>query len=42
LSLPDFTLYQSFADGHTATHHITRMIPESLKEMQRKALAAEG
>jgi serine/threonine protein phosphatase 1 len=37
LSLPDFTLYQSFADGHTATHHITTLIPETLKEMQRKA-----
>ena len=37
LSLPDFTLYQTFADGRTATHHITTMIPESLKEMQRKA-----
>ena len=37
LSLPDFTLYQTFADGRTATHHITVMIPESLKEMQRKA-----
>jgi hypothetical protein len=42
LSLPDFTLYQSFADGHTATHHITMMIPESLKEMQKKALASEA
>ena len=39
LSLPDFTLYQSFADGHTATHHITMMIPETLREMQRKAAA---
>lgn len=39
LSLPDFTLYQTFADGRTATHHITVMIPESLKEMQRKAAA---
>lgn len=39
LSLPDFTLYQMFADGHTATHQITMMIPESLKEMQRKAAA---
>ncbi|MFY9620935.1 MAG: metallophosphoesterase [Pyrinomonadaceae bacterium] len=39
LSLPDFTLYQTFADGRTATHHITMMIPESLKEMQRKAAA---
>jgi serine/threonine protein phosphatase 1 len=38
LSLPDFTLYQAFADGRTATHHITTLIPESLKEMQRKAL----
>ncbi|MDX6574341.1 MAG: serine/threonine protein phosphatase 1 [Blastocatellia bacterium] len=37
LSLPDFTLYQAFADGHTATHQITSFIPESLKEMQRKA-----
>ena len=37
LSLPDFTLYQTFADGHTAEHHITTLIPESLKEMQRKA-----
>ena len=39
LSLPDFTLYQTFADGRTATHHITTMIPASLKEMQRKAAA---
>jgi serine/threonine protein phosphatase 1 len=37
LSLPDFTLYQTFADGHTATHQITSFIPESLKEMQRRA-----
>jgi len=37
LSLPDFTLYQTFADGHTATHHITTLIPETVKEMQRKA-----
>jgi serine/threonine protein phosphatase 1 len=37
LSLPDFTLYQTFADGHTATHQITTLMPESLKEMQRKA-----
>jgi serine/threonine protein phosphatase 1 len=39
LSLPDFTLYQMFADGHAATHHITTLIPESLREMQRKAAA---
>jgi serine/threonine protein phosphatase 1 len=37
LSLPDFMLYQSFADGNTTTHHITTLIPETLKEMQRKA-----
>ena len=37
LSLPDFTLYQAFADGTTSTHQITMMIPESLREMQRKA-----
>ena len=37
LSLPDFKLYQAFADGNTATHHITTLIPETLKEMQRKA-----
>jgi len=37
LSLPDFTLYQTFADGRDAIHHITTWIPETLKEMQRKA-----
>jgi serine/threonine protein phosphatase 1 len=40
LSLPDFTLYQTFADGHAATHQITSFIPETLKEMQRKAKSA--
>ena len=37
LSLPDFTLYQSFADGRQETHHITAFIPETLKAMQKKA-----
>lgn len=37
LSLPDFTLYQSFADGHEETHQITSFIPETLKAMQKKA-----
>src|SRR5258706_13254115 len=37
LSLPDFTLYQTFADGETATHHITSFIPETLREMQRNS-----
>jgi serine/threonine protein phosphatase 1 len=40
LSLPDFALYQTFADGNTATHRITSFIPETLREMQRKAAAA--
>lgn len=39
LSLPDFTLYQTFADGDTAIHQITTLIPEKLKEMQRNAAA---
>jgi serine/threonine protein phosphatase 1 len=42
LCLPDFTLYQAFADGRTEIHHITTLIPESLKRMQRKARAAES
>jgi serine/threonine protein phosphatase 1 len=37
LSLPDFTLYQAFADGHLATHHITNFIPEELRAMQKAA-----
>jgi serine/threonine protein phosphatase 1 len=35
LELPSFCLYQAFADGHTATHQITMLIPESLRAMQR-------
>src|SRR5258708_2988682 len=37
LSLTDFNLYQTFADGREETHQITSFIPETLKEMQRKA-----
>ena len=37
LSLPDFTLYQSFADGHLDTHQITNFIPEELRAMQKGA-----
>ena len=37
LSLPDFNLYQTFADGREETYQITSFIPEALKEMQRKA-----
>ena len=35
LSLPDFTLYQTFADGRDATHHITSFIPEKIRAMQK-------
>jgi serine/threonine protein phosphatase 1 len=37
LSLPDFHLYQTFADGREENHQITSFIPDTLKEMQRKA-----
>ncbi|HEY6802525.1 MAG TPA: metallophosphoesterase family protein [Pyrinomonadaceae bacterium] len=37
ISLPDFSLYQTFADGREETHQITSFIPEALKAMQRKA-----
>jgi serine/threonine protein phosphatase 1 len=40
LSLPDFTLYQAFADGHLDTHHITTFIPEELRAMQKAAGSA--
>lgn len=41
LSLPDFNLYQTFADGREETHQITSFIPEQLREMQRRAGLAE-
>jgi Calcineurin-like phosphoesterase len=37
ISLPDFNLYQTFADGREETHQITSFIPETLREMQKKA-----
>jgi len=37
ISLPDFNLYQTFADGREETHQITSFIPEQLREMQRRA-----
>jgi serine/threonine protein phosphatase 1 len=37
LSLPDFNLYQTFADGREETHAITSFIPETLRAMQKKA-----
>ncbi len=36
LSLPDFTLYQAFADGRAETHQITSFMPAGIKEMQKK------
>ncbi len=37
LSLPDFMLYQAFADGEIETHHITNFIPEELRAMKKAA-----
>jgi len=37
LSLPDFMLYQSFADGEIETHRITTFIPEELRAMKKAA-----
>ena len=37
LSLPDFSLYQTFADGREENYQITSFIPETLKTMQRQA-----
>jgi len=36
LELPTFALYQAFADGQTVTHHITTLIPDSLRAMQAR------
>ena len=41
LSLPDFNLYQTFADGREETYQITSFIPEPLREMQRRAGLAD-
>lgn len=41
LSLPDFNLYQTFADGREETYQITSFIPEALREMQRRAGIAD-
>jgi predicted phosphodiesterase len=37
LSLPDFTLYQAFADGREETHQITSFMPAGIRAMQKKA-----
>ena len=35
LQLPEFNLYQTFADGHTANFHMTTFIPEPFRAFQR-------
>jgi serine/threonine protein phosphatase 1 len=37
LSLPDFTLYQAFADGREETYQIRSFIPDRIKQMQKAA-----
>ena len=37
LSLPEFNLYQTYADGREETYQITSFIPDTLREMQRRA-----
>jgi serine/threonine protein phosphatase 1 len=39
LQLPEFVLYQTFADGRSATHHITTFIPDALRAFRRNASA---
>lgn len=41
LSLPDFSLYQTFSDGREETHQITSFIPDTLRAMQKKAALAD-
>ena len=35
LQLPEFNLYQTFADGHTAFHHISHFLPEPLRAFRQ-------
>ncbi|MGI9106571.1 MAG: metallophosphoesterase [Pyrinomonadaceae bacterium] len=37
LQLPGCVLYQAFADGHTAIHHLKALMPEPLRAMQKKS-----
>lgn len=39
LQLPEFIIYQTFADGRSSTHHITSFIPEPLRAFRREAAA---
>lgn len=36
LQLPELNLYQAFADGRTATHHLTAFVPEPLRALQKR------
>lgn len=42
LELPSFTLYQAFADGRTATHHITVFLPLAFRYEQEEAQGEES
>jgi hypothetical protein len=39
LQLPELLLYQAFADGHTAAHRLTALVPEPLRALQRRHAA---
>ena len=38
LRLPEFVLYQTFADGRSATHHITNFIPEPFRAFRKDSI----
>jgi hypothetical protein len=42
LQLPDFILYQAYANAHTTTHHITAFIPEELRAMKNQGLKSKA
>ena len=42
LQLPDLLLYQAYADGNDATHHINTFVPEPLRAMQKRHAHAPG
>jgi serine/threonine protein phosphatase 1 len=42
LQLPDLLLYQAYADGNHATHHINTFVPEPLRAMQKRHAHAPG
>lgn len=42
LQLPEFNLYQTFADGRTAVHHMTTLIPEPFRTFQRESAKADS